>query len=129
MSSFSPSPTSLMTPCPRRAPADNVVVRTVGDRRRNSALPRSPLGHRDEAGILDFERAAKITGSRFTVYFGAGALLERALINFMLDIHTREKGFKEVIPPFIANEASLTRRATCLNSPRTCSSSRVFRGI
>jgi seryl-tRNA synthetase len=59
-------------------------------------------------GILDFERAAKITGSRFAVYFGAGALLERALINFMLDIHTREKGFKETIPPFIANAASLT---------------------
>ena len=59
-------------------------------------------------GILDFERAAKITGSRFAVYFGAGARLERALINFMLDIHTREKGFREVLPPFIANEASLT---------------------
>lgn len=59
-------------------------------------------------GILDFERAAKITGSRFAVYFGAGARLERALINFMLDLHTREKGFREVIPPFIANAASLT---------------------
>ena len=59
-------------------------------------------------GILDFERAAKITGSRFAVYLGAGARLERALINFMLDIHTRERGYTEVIPPFIANADSLT---------------------
>jgi seryl-tRNA synthetase len=58
-------------------------------------------------GILDFERASKVTGSRFTFYLGAGARLERALINFMLDIHTTEKGYQEVIPPFIANEKSL----------------------
>jgi seryl-tRNA synthetase len=69
-------------------------------------VPHWDLGTR--LGILDFERAAKITGSRFAVYFGAGALLERALINFMLDIHTKERGFREVIPPFIANAASLT---------------------
>jgi len=58
-------------------------------------------------GILDFDRAAKLAGSRFAVYLGHGARLERALINFMLDIHTKEKGYKEVIPPFIANEESL----------------------
>ena len=56
---------------------------------------------------MDFKRAAKITGTRFVVYLGAGARLERALINFMLDIHTNEKGYKEVIPPFIANTNSL----------------------
>jgi len=70
-----------------------------------------PLAHWDigEAlGILDFERAAKITGSRFTVSMGAGARLERALIGFMLDLHTRERGFTEVLPPFIANAESLT---------------------
>ncbi len=87
---------------------DNVVERTVG---QVSTFPFEPQAHWDigtRLGILDFERAAKITGSRFAVYFGAGALLERALINFMLDIHTREKGFREAIPPFIANAASLT---------------------
>jgi seryl-tRNA synthetase len=87
---------------------DNIVERVIG-KSPDFHFPRQAhwdIGTR--LGILDFERAAKITGSRFAVYFGAGALLERALINFMLDIHTKEKGFKEVIPPFIANAASLT---------------------
>jgi seryl-tRNA synthetase len=91
-----------------RGPEDNVVERIVG---RPPDFSFSPEAHWDigqRLGILDFERAAKIAGSRFAVYFGAGALLERALINFMLDIHTKEKGFKEVIPPFIANKDSLT---------------------
>jgi seryl-tRNA synthetase len=59
-------------------------------------------------GILDFERGAKLTGARFTVSFGAGALLERALINLMLDLHTGEHGYREVLPPFIVNRESLT---------------------
>lgn len=87
---------------------ENVVVRVVGE---PPVFDFEPLPHWDigkNLGILDFERAAKITGSRFAVYFGAGARLERALINFMLDLHTREKGFREVIPPFITNAASLT---------------------
>jgi seryl-tRNA synthetase len=91
-----------------RSSEENVVERIIG---RPPEFGFSPEAHWDigtRLGILDFERAAKITGSRFAVYFGAGALLERALINFMLDIHTKERGFKEVIPPFIANEASLT---------------------
>jgi seryl-tRNA synthetase len=86
----------------------NVEVRRVGEPR---VFDFEPLAHWDigqNLGILDFERAAKITGSRFTVYLGAAARMERALINFMLDIHTRDRGFTEVIPPFIANEASLT---------------------
>jgi seryl-tRNA synthetase len=58
-------------------------------------------------GILDLERAAKVTGARFAVYWGAGARLERALINFMLDVHTREHGYREVLPPFLINSASL----------------------
>jgi len=58
-------------------------------------------------GILDFERAAKITGARFAVYMGAGARLERALINFMLDLHTREHGYTEVLPPFMVNEKAM----------------------
>ncbi len=60
-----------------------------------------------DLGILDFERAAKITGARFAVYRGAGAKLERALINFMLDVHTREHGYEEVLPPFLVNSSSL----------------------
>src|ERR1022692_4512149 len=60
-----------------------------------------------ELGILDLERAAKVTGARFAVYWGLGAKLERALINFMLDVHTREHGYTEVLPPFMVNSASL----------------------
>ena len=88
--------------------ADNVVVRTNGAPPRFDFEPEPHWDIGTRLGLLDFERAAKITGSRFAVYFGAGARLERALINFMLDLHTREGGFCEVLPPFIANEASLT---------------------
>jgi seryl-tRNA synthetase len=69
-----------------------------------------PKAHWDlgpDLGILDFERAAKITGARFAIYFGLGARLERALFNFMLDLHTREHGYTEVLPPFMINSASL----------------------
>jgi seryl-tRNA synthetase len=87
---------------------ENVVVRVVGE---PPVFDFAPLPHWDigkNLNILDFERAAKIAGSRFALYFGLGARLERALINFMLDLHTRENGFQEVLPPFIANAASLT---------------------
>jgi seryl-tRNA synthetase len=87
---------------------DNFVERVVGRVPEFSSKPEPHWDIGTRLGILDFERATKIAGSRFAVYLGAGALLERALINFMLDIHTREKGFQEVIPPFIANEVSLT---------------------
>src|SRR5205085_3160288 len=63
------------------------------------------LGH--HLGILDFERATKITGARFAILRGHGARLERALINFMLDIQTRENGYTEILPPFMVNSASL----------------------
>ncbi len=70
---------------------------------------RSPIGTWARAlGILDFKRAAKITGSRFTLYKSHGALLERALINFMLDLHVREHGYTEVLPPFMVNRESMT---------------------
>ncbi len=87
---------------------DNPVRKEVG---RIRHFPFSPKAHWDlgEAlGILDFERAARITGSRFPLYFGAGAQLERALINLMLDVHTREHGYLEVLPPFIVNRTSMT---------------------
>ena len=88
--------------------ADNVEVRRSGT---PAAFGFDPEAHWDigkRLGILDFDRAAKIAGSRFAVYLGAGARLERALIDFMLDLHTRERGYTEVIPPFIANAESLT---------------------
>jgi seryl-tRNA synthetase len=88
--------------------ADNTIVRIVGQPPEFAFVPEPHWDIGTRLEILDFERAAKIAGSRFAVYFGPGALLERALINFMLDIQTKEKGFKEVVPPFIANRASLT---------------------
>ncbi|HXJ38414.1 MAG TPA: serine--tRNA ligase, partial [Bryobacteraceae bacterium] len=69
-----------------------------------------PKAHWDlgpDLGILDFDRAAKITGARFAIYMGLGAKLERSLINFMLDTHTREHGYTEVLPPFMVNSASM----------------------
>ena len=69
-------------------------------------LPHWTLG--EQLGILDFNRAARITGARFPLYFGPGARLERALINFMLDLHTERHGYKEVLPPFIVNRDSMT---------------------
>jgi len=86
----------------------NQEVRRFGKKPVFSFDPKPHWEIGKKLGILDFERAAKLAGSRFAVYLGKGAQLERALINFMLDIHTREKGYKEVIPPFIANEESLT---------------------
>jgi seryl-tRNA synthetase len=86
---------------------DNLEVRRFGEKPDYSFDPKPHWEIGGKLGILDFERAAKITGSRFAVYLGKGALLERALINFMLDIHTKEKHYQEVIPPFIVNESSL----------------------
>jgi len=98
---------------------DNVEVRRVG---QPPAMDFEPKAHWDlgpELGILDFDRAAKITGARFAVYFGMGAKLERALINFMLDVHTEQHGYTEVLPPFIVNSASLYGTG---NLPKFCSS-------
>lgn len=88
--------------------ADNPVVRTWGEKRD---FDFEPLAHWDigeKLGILDFPRAAKIAGARFALYKGSGARLERALINFMLDIHTKEHGYTEILPPFMVNAASMT---------------------
>src|SRR5579872_4149280 len=86
---------------------DNVEVRRCGEPRRFDFEPKAHWDLGPELGILDLERAAKITGARFAVYWGVGARLERALINFMLDVHTREHGYTEVLPPFMVNSASL----------------------
>jgi len=86
---------------------DNVEVRRCGEPRQLDFAPKAHWDLGPELGILDLERAAKITGARFAVYWGIGARLERALINFMLDVHTREHGYTEVLPPFLVNSASL----------------------
>jgi seryl-tRNA synthetase len=85
----------------------NRVERTVGEPRRFSFTPREHWDLGPALGILDFERAAKITGARFTVYWGDAARLERALVSFMLDLHTTRHGYTEVLPPFMVNRASL----------------------
>lgn len=90
-----------------RDDTENQVVKLWGDK---PSFDFDPLPHWDvgeRLGILDFARAAKVTGARFCVYHGAGARLERALINFMLDMHTKRHGYKEVLPPFIVNDDSL----------------------
>jgi seryl-tRNA synthetase len=85
---------------------DNRVERTWGEPPVFSFPVRDHVDIGTDLDILDFERAAKIAGARFVLMKGAGALLERALINFMLDVHTRERGYLEVLPPFMANAAS-----------------------
>jgi len=87
--------------------AANAEIRRVGQPRRFSFTPRPHWELGEQLGILDFERGARITGSRFTVYRGAGARLERALINYMLDRHTTEHGYVEVLPPALVNRTSM----------------------
>ncbi|PYR00153.1 MAG: serine--tRNA ligase [Acidobacteria bacterium] len=91
-----------------KSPADNVELRRHGEPR---AFDFTPLPHWDlgpALGIIDFERATRIAGARFSVLSGAGARLSRALISFMLDLHTREHGYREIEPPFLVNSAALT---------------------
>ena len=87
--------------------AGNVEVRRWGQPPEFKFVPRPHWEVGERAGILDLPRAAKIAGARFAVYKGPGARLERALANFMLDVHTREHGYTEILPPFLVNTASL----------------------
>ena len=87
--------------------AQNVEVRRVGEVPRFDFQPKAHWDLCPPLGVLELERATKITGSRFPLLAGMGARMERALINFMLDIHTKEHGYKEVAPPFMANSKSL----------------------
>jgi seryl-tRNA synthetase len=86
---------------------DNQVVRTWGEKPSFSFTPKAHWDIGTALGILDFERAAKLSGARFTVLFGAAARLSRALISFMLDLHTREHGYTEVLPPFLVKDTAL----------------------
>ncbi len=86
---------------------DNVEVKTWGTRPAFDFAPKPHWELGESLGILDLARAAKISGARFAVYWGQGARLERALTSFMLDLHTQEHGYTEVLPPFLVNSASL----------------------
>ena len=87
--------------------ADNVVVRTWGEPRAFDFEPKAHWDLGPQLGVIDFERATKISGARFAVLMGAGAQLERALINFMLSLHNAEHGYTEVQPPFLVSASTL----------------------
>ncbi len=91
-----------------KSAAENPEVRTWGTPRAFDFTPKPHWEIGEGLGILDFERATRMSGARFSVLMGAGARLARALINFMLDLHTREHGYTEVEPPFLVNRAALT---------------------
>ncbi|AJS60769.1 serine--tRNA ligase [Paenibacillus sp. IHBB 10380] len=90
-----------------KSEADNVEIRRWSEPNTFAFTPKAHWDIAQELGILDFESAAKVTGSRFTFYKGLGARLERALINFMMDLHSSEHGFEEMLPPYIVNGDSL----------------------
>ena len=91
-----------------RTEEDNEIVRTWGEVPQLSFEPKEHWEIGEKLDILDFDRASKIAGSRFSLYKGAGARLERALINFMLDMHTEDHNYTEILPPFIANRTTMT---------------------
>lgn len=88
--------------------SDNTLLKTIGEPRKFDFTPLAHWALGQNLNILNLEKAAEITGSRFPLYLGKGARMERALINFMLDIHTEQHGYKEVLPPFIVNRKSMT---------------------
>jgi len=91
-----------------RDSSENAEVRRWGNIPKFNFEPKPHWDLGEALGILDFKTGAKITGARFTLYWDLGAKLERALINFMLDLHTREHGYREVLPPFMVNRTTMT---------------------
>ncbi len=89
--------------------ADNVLLRTVGEPTKFSFEPKAHYELAEELDIIDFESASRIVGSRFTTLKGLGARLERALINFMLNLHTEENGYTEIMPPYFVNRDTMTK--------------------
>ena len=94
-----------------KSEADNVVERVWGGKTELGFTPRTHYDLGESLGIMDFERAARVAGSRFAFLVGEGARLERALVQFMLDVHTREHGYTEVLPPVLVNSASMVGTA------------------
>ena len=86
----------------------NKIVREVGKAQKFDFTPQTHVELAENLDIVDFKRATKITGSNFILFKGQGARLERALVNFMLDLHTKKHGYKEIFPPFLVNRASMT---------------------
>lgn len=87
---------------------DNIEIRTWGEKPQLDFEAKAHWDVGEDLGILDFERASKLSGARFALYMGAGARLERALINFMLDLHTTEHGYRETLPPFLVGRDAMT---------------------
>lgn len=85
----------------------NRIVRTVGEKPAHAFRPKTHIELAQQLGLIDFERAAKISGSHFPLFIGKGARLERALINWMLNVHTKEHGYVEMSPPYLVNRASM----------------------
>jgi len=100
-------PNVCHTSIPVGDPSKNVVVRSWGKPYEFNFKPKNHIDIAQNLDIIDFNRATKITGSNFILYKGMGAKLERALINFMLDLHTRKHGYTEIFPPFLVNRASM----------------------
>lgn len=102
-------PNYLHDSVPRGSSAeDNKLIRKYGEPRKFDFMPKEHWDLGEKLGILDFERAGRVTGARFTFVKSYAAKIERALINLMLDIHTQEHGYTEMIPPFMVNAASMT---------------------
>ena len=93
---------------PVGGPEENKTVRTWGEPRKLDFTPKDHIALAESLDIIDFKRGAKLSGSHFILYKNDGALLERALINFMLDLHTLEHGYQEMFPPIVVNTASMT---------------------
>ncbi len=90
---------------------ENKIIKTVGQPKKFDFKPLTHIELSEHLDIIDFKRGAKLTGSNFILYKGLGAKLQRALVDFMIDLHTTRHGYKEVLPPFIANKASMTTTA------------------
>ncbi|MBI5816051.1 MAG: serine--tRNA ligase [Nitrospinae bacterium] len=91
-----------------KSEADNVEIRRWGTPSELGFAPKSHVELGESLGVLDFPRAAKLSGARFSLYRGAGARLERALINFMLDLHINERGYTEILPPYMVTSETMT---------------------
>mgnify|MGYP001178993444 CR=1 FL=1 len=96
---------------PAGGEADNKIIKTVGNLKKFNFEPLTHVELAEHLDIVDFKRAPKLAGSNFILFKGLGAKLERALINFMLDLHTTEHGYTEIAPPFVANTASMITTA------------------